>query len=92
MSGEHVAPRHEIDDPNKPRRERHTPPGIIRRPVAEPPMVPIKDTDEPGGYDEAIRELEAEEDEHPDFFDSDEDYEADERLGDELAKLEEQIG
>lgn len=78
MSGEHVAPKHEIDDPNKPRRERHTPAGIIRRPLRLPPMEPIK----------SVRELEG----NPEPFDSDEDYEIDERLGDELAKMEEQIG
>lgn len=81
MSGDHVAPNHEIDDPNKPRREKHTPLGLIRRPMKLPEMVPIKDavatSDEPGGYD---------------VFDSDEDYLVDELLGDELAKVEEQIG
>jgi hypothetical protein len=69
MAGEHTAPKHEIDDPNKRRREKHTPVGIIRRPLQLPPMEPIKNA-----------------------FDSDEDYEIDELLGDELAKVEEQIG
>jgi len=73
MSGEHVAPNHEIDDPYKPRRERHTPPGIIRRPLQLPPMEPIK------GSPESV-------------FDSDERYDVDEYLGDELAKIEEHLG